>query len=1040
VKSVSVSSNKVEVVGIERLVVQVVRRATLIASAADLFRNPVRDPYKPDPEVTLTTQEEIERSIEADDLEGIDPTHGRLADLKGMVSIPWHFNTNFISDKVSISGEVLIRQSGVKVETKIEDFRVERITIGMDAGVVVNLVIECNEKEDTSDDEPDTKEKTLFTIDQIPVFTFSLGGVPVSVKPVFALTAGVEANIPTSLTLPLQSSFTMGMEMGYDRAQEQATGDGFFYRPILDFVPVRVSDPTVFDELAATLSLWTQLDMKLLIEAGSGITIDSGPSVGIRLQNDYRLAPFSNPWWEVDLGLDLIGKFDVNLDLAGLENVQLVDTSASLHHWDLFHADAGGPLIGGGTGAPAAPARRPEGGKLAGVPQASPGTGGAAGSKPRVGENVRWARQFHPLPHLAGIEDGFVLPVPGSDGEVIAGGHGPSSAMARFTRTGDLVWMKNTFPWLTMQAASAAPGGTYFTAGLASLDVVGSLYDGNGERLWSTALLPSPLFTVAAAGAHTNAAGQAEYFIAGYIHHGTVRTSDPALIKLGPDGAVLWARYYANPGDDEVRGMTMTSDGHVVLSGFVEEAVAPPPYGTPTTGRAGGVPNALAGGLLMKIDGQTGEILWATVCPARWSMVLHEVVEGPGGVLFAAGAARKTVVILRPSNLVARFSPDGALEAHVTVGSDPEWPSSLVGGRTPYDQVRGLKWTQEGLVACGESGLGVGHQRLGHGPDRVPRRPVLLRLRRRRLQSLLRRGGLRRRPRGGRQRLVPLPRRLEHQPVPPLARQTAPRRHPPILRGKPVPQSLPPALDPSQLRQPRIPDPVVDTLSQPPGGRTPGRGLLRQYPRSRRARGQPPDLGTPANPRRPRRGHQRHPLRPGTRGLRERRGWRRRKRLHHQRLAGFRSLGRQPGSPARFRAHHRHRRGRLGGRTGGLLRTQSQDPGNLARVRPGGFTPRNRRVLHPVLQPFRVGPHLDPDARKLGRPENLASRHRRRGIGLDDRPGHRSSHSVPANPASPRLPLLPNPRPRGDPDGQPRTPVSLEAADGGLRSVAAAWA
>ena len=52
--------------------------------------------------------------------------------------------------------------------------------------------------------------------------------------------------------------------------------------------------------------------------------------------------------------------------------------------------------------------------------------------------------------------------------------------------------------------------------------------------------------------------------------------------------------------------------------------------------------------------------------------------------------------------------PDGALEAHVTVGTDPEWSSSLVGaGRTPYDKVRGLKWTPEGLVACGESGLGT---------------------------------------------------------------------------------------------------------------------------------------------------------------------------------------------------------------------------------------------------------------------------------------------------------------------------------------------
>lgn len=705
VKSVTVTSNEVEVVGVERLLVEAVRSATLVASALDLFRNPVRDPYKPDPEVTLIATEEAERNVEAGDLEWVDPTHGRLADLKGMVSIPWHFNTHFISDKVSISGEVLLRQSGVKVETKIEDFRVERVTVGMDAGVVVNLVIECNEKEDTADDPPDKKQKTLFKIDQIPVFTFSLGGMPVTVKPVFEMTAGVEANIPTRLTLPLQSSFTMGMEMGYDRAQEQMTGDGFFYRPILDFVPVRVSDPTVFDELAATLSLWAQLDMKLLIEAGSGITLDSGPSIGMRLQNDYRLAPFDNPWWEVDLGLDVIGAFDVNLDFAGLENLQLVDTSASLHHWDLFHQDSGGPLIQGVGGSSAALAGAPSGNRVARDSRSTAGSNGATGSKPRIGEHVRWARQFYPRPNFTGLEDGFVLPVPGSDGHVIAGGYGPASFMARFDRTGEVVWMRDTFPWQTIHVAAGGPGGTYFTAGLAERNtLVGALYDAEGERVWSTALLSTPLFAVESAAVRTNAAGQAEYFVGGHVHHGTIRTSDPALIKFGPDGAVVWARYYANPGDDEIRGMTVTSDGHVVVAGYVRESVPPPPYGVPIADLA----NVSVGGLLMKVDGETGDVRWGTVCPAKWSMTFHEVIEGPGGVLFAAGEAPRTVSLTRPSNLIARFSPDGALEAHVTVGNDPEWPSALVGGgRSPYDKVLGLKWTQEGLVACGESGLGV---------------------------------------------------------------------------------------------------------------------------------------------------------------------------------------------------------------------------------------------------------------------------------------------------------------------------------------------
>lgn len=264
--------------------------------------------------------------------------------------------------------------------------------------------------------------------------------------------------------------------------------------------------------------------------------------------------------------------------------------------------------------------------------------------------------------------------------------------------------MLDTFPWQAMKAAALAPGGNVFTAGLAERNhLVGSLYTADGEFVWSTRILPTPLMAVEAAASRTGVDGRAEYYVGGHIHHGTIRTSDAAVIKLGPDGEVVWARYYANPGDDEIRGMTVTGDGHLVVAGFIRESVLPPSEGTPT-----GNGNVSAGGLLMKLDGETGDIHWATVCPAAWSMMLVDVVEGPGGKLFAGGEAPRPISLIRPSNLIARFSPEGALEAHVTVGSDPEWPNPIPGsGRTPYDTVHGLTWTPEGLVACGQSGLGT---------------------------------------------------------------------------------------------------------------------------------------------------------------------------------------------------------------------------------------------------------------------------------------------------------------------------------------------
>jgi hypothetical protein len=44
---------------------------------------------------------------------------------------------------------------------------------------------------------------------------------------------------------------------------------------------------------------------------------------------------------------------------------------------------------------------------------------------------------------------------------------------------------------------------------------------------------------------------------------------------------------------------------------------------------------------------------------------------------------------------------------HVLVGDDPDWPDELLnGGNTPYDAVTSLIWTPEGLLACGNTGLG----------------------------------------------------------------------------------------------------------------------------------------------------------------------------------------------------------------------------------------------------------------------------------------------------------------------------------------------
>src|SRR5690606_19085372 len=146
---------------------------------------------------------------------------------------------------------------------------------------------------------------------------------------------------------------------------------------------------------------------------------------------------------------------------------------------------------------------------------------------------------------------------------------------------------------------------------------------------------------------------------------------------------------------------------NLLICGYTDADVAPVTHGTPDPGNI--LKNAVASGLLMKVDATTGDVLWARAYASRWGMSFRDVVEAPDGILYAGGAAGKIVTQTRPCNIFAKFAADGSLLNHVLVGDDPDWVDELPnGGSSPYDTVTSLIWTPEGLVACGNTGLGQG--------------------------------------------------------------------------------------------------------------------------------------------------------------------------------------------------------------------------------------------------------------------------------------------------------------------------------------------
>ncbi|MCU0779894.1 MAG: hypothetical protein MUF04_02190, partial [Akkermansiaceae bacterium] len=685
------NEGKVRVTGVKRQLLEIVKSATFYQdSRTSPYDAPVRDPYNPLLENTYTAAERDLRAALAETIAQSNPRDGRLADLRGMNGKPWHFNQTPLSPKVSVTGELLLRSSGLKLEIKIRNFQLQRATARVEVGAIANLVIECSGGEDTALLGTHEKSARLFNF-QLPGVTFNIGGVPVKVAPLLFLDAGVEASIPQSLTLPLQSAFIIGMDLGWDRSRVGPGEDGFFYEPITEFIPLRVSDPTVFDEAAASLEAWAELGVAMvgnIVPLGispRGIA-NLGPSLTARASANFTLAPLADPWWDLDFDIDLTGNFA--MDILG---ETLIDTDIPLVHYELpeYDRDAGGPLF-----------------SMAPLP--TPPSNSTI--RPLAAKNVRWARLYQPRNSFGGLANGFVA-YPGADGSFVIGGDSVVgySTLAKFNTEGDLLWARDMGIQRLVKLGAGVGDGSVVTVGNRGTDLVLSRFDADGNRTWVKSLAPSlASYTITKVAVARDSLGDPlAIYLCGFVNQGTVTESDPLLLKFDLSGNLLWSVIFPNPGDDELYGITVLADGNLLLAGFTAANVAPAPQGTPDPYNA--IKDATRNALLLKVAAADGAMLWAQAYASLRGMTFSDAVEAPDGTLFAGGKAERIITERRPVNLFAKLTPDGVLRDHVLVGDDPDLPDEMAnGGNTPYDNVTRIQWTPEGLLACGNTGLGTG--------------------------------------------------------------------------------------------------------------------------------------------------------------------------------------------------------------------------------------------------------------------------------------------------------------------------------------------
>jgi hypothetical protein len=660
VASVSIVGDKVHVAGHKRDLNQILKSGTFLASDEN-FNGGGRDLLDPPVENTYTEEEKEDRATQAYAIAEQDPKDSGLADLAGLNAIPWHFNEVEITEHLRLSGQVLLRSSGLRIQVSFREFALKRASIGIDAGIVASLLLETTGTNNNTSVALLDKQMELADI-PLPGIPFTVAGVPCAVSPKFVLSVGAEANAPGGLSIPLETSITVGSEIGWADGQT-------FSNPIKEFAAPHVSDPTVFDAVALSAKAWVEARLEIDLSVAGGLA-RSGPSLAIRAEAAFAVAPLNDPWWTLDAGADLVGRFD--LDLLGF-NVAGVETTE--HIATFFHRDAQGPLI-------QAPLFTPAG--------AGSGTPVDIGAK--SGKNVRWGLAFAPANTTWSYSKGFVTPLSGG-GYFVGGSSAIPGFLGVVSADGVAQWMQ-TFP----TGAKPVDGvqladGSVMVAGYSGLNWWLAKYDSAGNRIWVKSHVMSADLRGFAVGTAAN--GTPEFYLAGYQSLVIVTQSDPVVLKLDQDGNLVWAKVYTLNGDDEVNCIKVLADGNLLLAGRTGSKV-----GTHF------LIGASRNGLVMKIA-PSGDRLWSTAVPGRWGMDFYDVAEGPDGSIYAVGQHNDIVVNYYPSILVAKFSPEGELIHHVLIGEDPDWIDELPdGGDTPYDSAAHVAWAADRLIVVGTTGLG----------------------------------------------------------------------------------------------------------------------------------------------------------------------------------------------------------------------------------------------------------------------------------------------------------------------------------------------
>jgi hypothetical protein len=586
---------------------------------------------------------------------------------------PVHFNRVRIGDAIDLSGSFFFKPRSFDVEIEINDFSVRKFLITTRFDAETTLLVETRGAADNQAAPLAEQEEQLFSV---PLFSLYLPS-GLTFTPNLSLSLGAVVNAPNSLSVPIQSSLSFTATAGYIDGQP-------YYDQDVETTPPTVSTPAIFSQLDASVSAWAKLELLCALSGGG---FGGGPTIGARLGGEFSLTPAGDPWWQLDGALDITGGVEF-----GFLGLNFLDEETTLATVPIFSIDAGGPLL------PPGPAAR-----NITLPD-NPGI------RPIGGRDTRWARAlaFFDTPDDPNRQ--FIVPLAGST-DLIVGG---ARDLSRYSADGELIGsFLNSVP--LMKDAIAHPDGGFVT--LSSEGFAISRHDGDGVRQWiAQRIAPSgegvPFTQIVVGDLVSRPAaipGQLEYFTGGFYGENS-NPRQPFLVKCDDSGNILWMKRYAanlvagvEPYVETLR-LATTAAGDVVLSGLIDPSLASPSLG-----------------FIMKVDGDTGEPLWATALDSgSRSSGLGPVAEDDEGNLYVGGNWGANVLDKLPQQLIAKFSSTGESLGGILYGSidaegagEPIAPTRPIptGGETIFDVMRDITWHDGHLWACGQ--IGVGNFNLG---------------------------------------------------------------------------------------------------------------------------------------------------------------------------------------------------------------------------------------------------------------------------------------------------------------------------------------